>query len=266
MITAVCVSIDPLEGILTYSCAGHPPPILRDCDAGEVARLDQAGAPPLGVAEPADMIEERLMLPDNARLAMYTDGLVERRSKSIDEGIDVLARTLSSSSTVTAREMMSAVTEAIGAPTDDVALLLASIEPAMSFEIELPAVPDMLRALRRRLTAWLTRIGFDDEAAGEIVLAVSEACNNAVEHAYNGGGPGAVWLTASFRDELLSIEIADRGRWLVAEPTDERGRGIHLMNGLMDRVDIKAGADGTRITLERRRAAAPIDGAAPLAS
>ena len=66
MVTAVCVSIDPLSATLTYSSAGHPPPLLLDCKTGRVTRLASAGAPPLGVAEPIDIIEEELPLPEHA--------------------------------------------------------------------------------------------------------------------------------------------------------------------------------------------------------
>ena len=95
MITAACVTVDPVEGALRYSCAGHPPPLLLDRDTGTVVRLDGASSPPLGVAEPSDVVEQQLLLPERATLALYTDGLVERRGESIEDGIDVLARELS---------------------------------------------------------------------------------------------------------------------------------------------------------------------------
>ena len=87
MITAVCVSIDPLEGVLVVlERRSSAAAAARFGDAGRVMRLERAGAPPLGVAEPADLIEEEIRLPDRALLAMYTDGLVERRGESIDDG------------------------------------------------------------------------------------------------------------------------------------------------------------------------------------
>jgi anti-sigma regulatory factor (Ser/Thr protein kinase) len=264
MITATCVSIDPLEGTITYSSAGHPPPLLLDCGTNEVDRLDRAVAPPLGIAEATVVVEERLALPDHARLAMYTDGLVERRGASIDDGIDVLAQTMIGSPSVTAPEAMTAISHAIGPPSDDVALMLASIDPAMSFAVELPATPELLRPTRRRLRAWLARAGFEEEPASEIVLAVAEACNNAVEHAYDGDAPATLSLSASLDGDLLHVEVTDRGRWLESGPSDERGRGIHLMNALMDTVEVNAGPDGTTIVLERRRAAVRMDGGAPV--
>jgi serine phosphatase RsbU (regulator of sigma subunit) len=47
MATAICITIDPSSGLLAYSSAGHPPPLLRDDGSGATVRLDLAQAPPL---------------------------------------------------------------------------------------------------------------------------------------------------------------------------------------------------------------------------
>jgi anti-sigma regulatory factor (Ser/Thr protein kinase) len=257
MITAACVTVDPVAGRIGYSCAGHPPPLLLDRSTGEVARLQDASAPPLGVAQPDEIVEQWQPLPDRALLALYTDGLVERRGEDIDAGIDALAETISADPDLSADGAVASVADAIGAPTDDVALLLGSVEPSQGFSLELPARPDVLATLRRRMRSWLDRTEFDEASAGEILLAVCEAVNNSIEHAYeangNGAAPGTVFLTATVDEEKLHVEVTDKGCWLVAEPKDERGRGFHLMNGLMDSVEVDAGAAGTRIVLERRR-------------
>ena len=209
------------------------------------------------MAEPDDILEKWHPLPGQALLALYTDGLVERRGKDIDAGIDALGEIMSDDPTLTADGVLESVADAIGAPTDDVALLIGAVEPSNAFSIELPARPDILAPLRRRLRSWLARIDFDEESAGEILLAVCEAVNNSIEHAYEANGAGAssgiVFLSAAADDEKIRVEVTDRGCWLVAEPTDERGRGFSLMKGLMDLVDVDAGAAGTRIVLERRR-------------
>jgi anti-sigma regulatory factor (Ser/Thr protein kinase) len=260
MITAACVTIDPIEGVLTYSSAGHPPPLLVDRASGEVIRLDGASAPPLGVADPGDMIEQRVQLPANATLALYTDGLVERRGESIEDGIDVLGRTLAGGAKVSAEGTLTEIAQAIGSPTDDVALLVASVTPASAFGIEVPARSDILPDVRRRLRAWLGRQGFA-AAAPEVVLAVSEALNNAIEHAYSGAG-GVIDLRMSAEGSLLRIEVTDRGEWRQSMPSDERGRGMMLMNTLMDRVEIVTNGEGTRVILERRGRGEPVIAAA----
>ncbi|HUY71684.1 MAG TPA: SpoIIE family protein phosphatase [Gaiellaceae bacterium] len=252
MITTACVSIDPLAGEIAYSCAGHPPPLLYDSASGEVKRLDGASAPPLGVADAADIVETSLRLPEPGRLAMYTDGLVERRGQSIEVGIDALGEVLADDAQASSEAALAALARTIGAPSDDVALLMVAVEPIVSFELELPAEPSVLPDLRRRLRCWLARRGFEDTEAGEIVLALNEACNNAIEHGY-AGAVGVLKLKGRVDGDAVHIEVSDTGRWQVAESDDERGRGILLMHSLMHNVAIDSTVRGTLVTLERRR-------------
>jgi len=259
MITLAVVTLDPYAGELRYSCVGHPPPLLLDRDSGELTRLDRAGAPPVGVAVPVDIVEATLPLPERAALLMYTDGLIERRGRNIEDAIALLGRVLQSESVLAPDTILAKIADTIGSPDDDVALLLLSLDQQkVSFAIELPADANALRGLRRRLRGWLAQRGIDaDESAG-VVLAVSEACNNAIEHGYrdNGAGPVKVSL-APADDGMLRIVVEDHGTWRDDAPSADRGRGIGLMEELMDSTDIQTGLQGTRVTLERRVRAAP---------
>ncbi len=251
MITVACVSFDPYTGELAYACAGHPPPLLFDRELGTVVRLDGASAPPIGVAELTDIVEARLTVSKSAVLAMYTDGLIERRGQNIDDGIDLLAQIIETDGAESDPDLVVAkLSEGIGAPDDDVALLLAEIDGAMTqFEIEVAADPSSLPGIRRRLRGWLERRGLDASESADLVLAVSEACNNAIEHGYRDGN-GSVKLTGECERERVRITIEDHGSWREESPSDERGRGLLLMRQLMDSVEVDAGAAGTRVTLE----------------
>lgn len=80
---------------LTYSRAGHPPPLIR-LPGGEVLPLDQALTTPVGVVNlhtPDPQAE--IALPQGAMLVVYTDGLIERRDRSLRDGIGELVRALS---------------------------------------------------------------------------------------------------------------------------------------------------------------------------
>jgi anti-sigma regulatory factor (Ser/Thr protein kinase) len=86
-----------------------------------------------------------------------------------------------------------------------------------------------------------------------VVLAVSEACNNAIEHAYRGNGAGPVKVTLQPADGgVLRIVVEDHGIWKDDPPSADRGRGLDLMEHLMHSTDIQTGLNGTRVTLEWR--------------
>ncbi len=85
--TSVKVVIDPELDLLTYSSAGHLPPVLVRCD-GAVQMLDQATGPPLAVTERVGSrpLGTAKVGPGDT-LILYTDGLVERRDEDLDIGI-----------------------------------------------------------------------------------------------------------------------------------------------------------------------------------
>jgi anti-sigma regulatory factor (Ser/Thr protein kinase) len=249
MVTMACVSLDPYTGELSYSCAGHPPPLLVDQESGEVIRLDRAGAPPIGVAEPADIIEAHLALSGNAVLTMYTDGLIERRGEDIDAGIDFLGQVVADDPNATPDSIVAKVTEAIGGPDDDVALLLIALDgKRTTFELEVPADPAETPRIRHRLRGWLARRRFDVLTAAEIVLAVSEACSNAIEHAY-GDREGTIKLSIEEDGKMVRAVIEDQGNWRDGPADDERGHGITVMKHLMHSAEFETGTRGTRVTL-----------------
>jgi serine phosphatase RsbU (regulator of sigma subunit)/anti-sigma regulatory factor (Ser/Thr protein kinase) len=253
MITVACVSLDPCSGELKYSCAGHPPPLLidRDSPGATVRRLDGASAPPLGVADPSSIQEAQLAVGTRATLVLYSDGLIERRGQNIDEGIDLLGSVAAADESDSIEEILARVTAELGEPSDDVALLTATLtgEP-IPFEVEIPSDPSALPDLRRRLRAWLVRRHVDTVDADEILLSIGEACNNAVEHAYRDD-LGTIRVRVDEDGATLRATIGDQGRWIDPTVNEDRGRGISIMEALMD-VDVRRTAGGTEVVLERR--------------
>jgi GAF domain-containing protein len=85
--TAALVVVDIEDETVTFSTAGHPPPLLRLPD-GEVRRLDSANAPIIG-APITRRVSDVASFPKGSMLVMYTDGLVERRDRPVNDGIDL---------------------------------------------------------------------------------------------------------------------------------------------------------------------------------
>ncbi|MET9616347.1 PP2C family protein-serine/threonine phosphatase [Kitasatospora indigofera] len=92
--TAVNTLIDWDNGTVTYSSAGHPPPLLLHAD-GRVEFLDRATDPPLGARpEHVPRPQATTTFDEGDTLVLYTDGLIERRQEDIDVGLARLADSL----------------------------------------------------------------------------------------------------------------------------------------------------------------------------
>ncbi len=89
MITALYGVIDPHEHTWTYASAGHVPGVLRLPD-GTTSLLDQPCDPPLGIAD--SFRTRQVGVPAGSTLVLYTDGLIERRTRPITDGLVRLAR------------------------------------------------------------------------------------------------------------------------------------------------------------------------------
>lgn len=114
---------DPCRRTLTYASAGHLPVLLR-CPDGTILRSEEQNGPPLGTGDGLHVSHTLRLLPGTTGV-LYTDGLVERRDEDIDEGLDLLARTLTGA--VGAPEVICArLLRAMGVTSehdDDVAVL-----------------------------------------------------------------------------------------------------------------------------------------------
>jgi len=251
MTTCLCGILDPDTGVLRFSNAGHPPPLLRRAD-GTVERLTEGLSHPLGVTMSHRHTEAQLTLEVGDALLLYTDGLVERRGEIIDLGIDRLAALLGTRFT-TAEDVCERIVAALddGLP-DDVAILTVA-RRAMSGETlhtVVHAHPNRLAELRRRLAAWLAAHDASREEANDIVLATHEAAMNAVEHAY-GPGDAEIVVTAALHEGVVEVEIRDSGRWRDAR-SSHRGRGRSIMSAVMDDVSIETSPSGSTVHLRRR--------------
>jgi GAF domain-containing protein len=93
--TAVIARFHPDDPTLTWAAAGHPPPVLRTPD-GRVHTLDARPGAMLGIPLRQEIADHTVRLSPGSTLALYTDGLVERRAHGIDPGIERLAAALGS--------------------------------------------------------------------------------------------------------------------------------------------------------------------------
>jgi anti-sigma regulatory factor (Ser/Thr protein kinase) len=104
--------------------------------------------------------------------------------------------------------------------------------------------------MRERVRVWLGRQHVGAQHSEDVTLACSEAAANALEHAYRDG-PGPVFVEGERNGDELSIRVRDAGRWRTPRDS-ERGRGLRVVDELMDRVEIVKAESGTELRMTRR--------------
>jgi len=125
--------------------------------------------------------------------------------------------------------------------------------------IQLDGNPERVRGLRAGLDSFLSDRGVVPTTRRAIVLAFSEALDNAVEHGMLAG-EGQINVRLRFTPRFIVLSLRDSGSDRAplgvpqqADDTDERGRGFQLMNTLMDVVKVRSFPDGgTRVSMMRR--------------
>lgn len=105
-----------------------------------------------------------------------------------------------------------------------------------------------LAPMRHALRFWLTELGVDQ--LSDVVLAVDEAVANAIEHA-GLATTDLIAVEAHVVGNTLRVAICDQGIWKEPTVNDTRGRGLLIMNAVMDSVVIEHRDDDTRVVMSR---------------
>jgi anti-sigma regulatory factor (Ser/Thr protein kinase) len=112
------------------------------------------------------------------------------------------------------------------------------------------AHPSALHEIRTFVRGQGAAQRFPNDALDDLVLAVSEACANAILHTNSS----AVEVACRFSPYLAEVEIRDAGvfqRRMAMPEFTNAGRGIPLMMALMDEVSIREGTPNRPGTLVR---------------
>ena len=267
----VCVgSLDFATGEFQYCTAGHPPPLL--VSAGASSRYAApTGAGPLGSGTGFPVCTEVLEVGD--AVLLYSDGLIERPGRPLGASTAEFAE-------LTANIAAGSRGFVIGAPgrpidricsetlelllrstgyKDDVTLLAAQRRtPPEPLRITLDATIHAARAVRAELREWLSEVGADLDDICDIVHAVSEFVENAIEHGYATTASDRLskWIVveaALAGDGNLHASVVDQGRWKdYREGEGGRGRGLAMAEALVDKAQVTHGDDGTTASLTHR--------------
>ena len=260
---------DPASGKIIMANAGHEPPLLLD-GYGENFTSFEAEAPPLGIAPgingPDGYPSHEINL-EGGILYIFTDGLTEATTFGGGMlGIDGARALIRDHAQENPDRQLNSITGAVRLPgqslRDDLTLLIikdlepdpdaAPVTPAPQnddtvsgqiLRIRVPARPDRLKMIRLGTEQAAAYCGKGDAWTQDLVMAVDEACQNVVRHAYEGWDePGDIVADFIREDQNFVVHLMD-----FAEPVDQGkiksrdlndvrpgGLGVHLIKSVTD--------------------------------
>ena len=118
-----------------------------------------------------------------------------------------------------------------------------------TISIQIPSILENIRMIESFIDNAKEKFRLDDDIYGNIMIAVTEAVNNAIKHGNDGDKSKNVSLSLSLQDSLIKFVIKDEGPGFdyenLPDPTSPEniekigGRGIFLMKHLSDQVEFK---------------------------
>jgi integral membrane sensor domain MASE1/anti-sigma regulatory factor (Ser/Thr protein kinase) len=250
IVTLVYLVLDLESGIVQLANAGHPPPLVVG-PGGQTSYLEDGLGSPLGCDDPKP-VETSFRLVPGSTLLLFTDGLVEKRGVSIQEGLErleILAADCDQDIETFCEVMLASMVE--GVISDDVALLAIRPLPlAGGLLLHVPAEPRVLAPLRQTLRRWLREIDAAPPVANDILIACGEVCANVIQHAY-GAKEGLLEISLGLCDGTAEVTVRDQGCWRPSSGI-HGGHGLPLIQELMESVEVDSGPDGTVVRMHRR--------------
>jgi anti-sigma regulatory factor (Ser/Thr protein kinase) len=249
--TCIYAIFDAVSGVCELASAGHLPPLLVRPD-GSNEFLDVLPSPPLGIG--TGPIQSRVLdIDDGSLLVLYTDGLVEKRTADIDEGLSRLRGIFGPGSAARPLEdLCKATLDGVYADhqRDDIALLIARLRriPAdRHVSWRLPAELTSARKARSLIRRPLRRWGLA-ELIPTAELLVSELVTNAVRYAQGKIGLRLV-LEGGLVCEVLD-DSAALPRLRHPGEEDERGRGLQIVSQVAQRWGARRTSSGKVVWCE----------------
>ena len=115
-----------------------------------------------------------------------------------------------------------------------------------------------LSSVRRQVAEWATEAGLYPPEVDDVVLATHEALANVADHAYPHG-LGEAWLDVERHRDAVVVMVRDQGSWQppAADP-GWRGRGLVIMRGLADHLEVHHRDGGTTVRMQWQLPEAPL--------
>ncbi|TAN53449.1 MAG: GAF domain-containing protein [Rhodospirillales bacterium] len=254
-VTLVVGFLDASGQRLSFANAGHEPPLLIRPGQPAVSLL--APSPPVGILSDALYETEDVTL-DGGALYVFTDGLTESLAEDGTMlGAEGVAALIEEGQDKPLAERLHALADGAMAPGravhDDLTILAVeggskpvafdATEPVQHLaHLDIPAQPNRLKLIRRVVAESAALAGLNENKSADLVLAVDEAMQNVIRHAYQGPTDKPVDIDITREEGHLVVRLTD-----YAPPVDQSrirpralddvrpgGLGTHFIQSVLD--------------------------------
>ena len=254
-VTALVGFVNPARTSLTYSTAGHPPPLIAYRNH-EPAQMLPYGGPPLGIDPEPHFVAHSARIEPDTVVALYTDGMTEFSRDILAAEAKLRMAVALLVGNVSIARPAAAVQEIVfddQPARDDAALLLMQFSAVEAAGLRSDAPPLekkwrfhssdawTARNSRMEIVAHLRSLALENEEMFTSELIVGEILANTVEHA-----PGLVDVALDWAGEKPVVIVRDTGpglRYLSGtlpeNALDEGGRGIFLIKTLAEEASVR---------------------------
>lgn len=262
-VTMVCGIFNPETGATILANAGHEPPLLHATDGS--FRAFPASSPPLGIlpleAGIDGIIDESFRL-DGGTLYVFTDGVTEGtlgngRCLEVEGFRDIISAHANAPAAGRISAVIDRLRESSQQRHDDITLLaiddnanrphrMSADNPAkLLARLKFRAHAEELQHVREAVRTACEQSGCSPALAQDLVIAVGEAAQNIVRHAYRGVEPGEAVLEIFLENGILEFRLLDsappveQGKVQPVWPEDLKpgGLGVCLIHDIMDEVE-----------------------------
>ena len=256
-VTMMAGIYDPRDGGMRLANAGHEPPLHHR--PGGTYHAIPADAPPLGIVPESEFPETEMPMGGGS-LYVFSDGLTEACSESGDQlGSEGLQQMVDRFASKPLSERVDAIMADVRQLElrDDLTLLVVSDERPRDettareaagkqlLDFRVSARPEELKRIRTAVREQAEACGCNPQCAGDIVLAVDEACQNIIRHAYGDGPAGEIQVSIEHRGGDLIVELRDFAPSIDPDRVQPRdlddvrpgGLGTHFIRTVMDDVE-----------------------------
>lgn len=263
-------------GLLTFTNAGHNPAYLQD-GSGNVTLLSDVHGPMVGAMPEIEYEQDRIQIPAESNLILYTDGITEAFNRSNEPyGEDRLLTLLENTKEYDPVKIIDCILNSVNMFTkgaeqsDDITLLCLRlltnkvVEATTNISLMLKNKLEEIDRIHNKFKTFCNRTKLSKEINQSVSIVLDDLLNNIISYGFQDSEEHIIEVSFSSDKHRLTIKIKDDGvefdPFVLEEPDTESdiedrnigGLGIHLIRSIMDEYNYKRQNGFNHVTLIKK--------------